>query len=66
MPDAADRAKNAMREADISPDGFWLVVMNYPGGTNRDIYILAMNGSSLIRLTEDAGIDFDPAWNPAG
>jgi hypothetical protein len=33
---------------------------------NQDIYVMAVDGSNLTRLTEDPAIDTSPAWTPEG
>jgi len=32
---------------------------------NRELYIMAPDGSGLVRLTEDADEDSQPVWSPA-
>jgi len=51
-------------ELAFSPDGAWLAVQSWPGGSNHDIYILRPDGSDRRRLTTYAGLDFNPAWRP--
>jgi Tol biopolymer transport system component len=53
------------READFSPDGFWLAFESWPEGSNHDIYIMRSNGLDRLALTLDPAWDFDPAWRPA-
>jgi Tol biopolymer transport system component len=53
-----------MKEADFSPDGFWLAFESWPDGTNHDIYYMSPNGAELTRLTTDPAFDFDAAWRP--
>ena len=33
---------------------------------NSEIYVMNMDGTDLLRLTNDAGRDKDPAWSPDG
>lgn len=33
---------------------------------NSEIYIVRTDGTGLVRLTNNAGSDFDPAWSPDG
>jgi hypothetical protein len=54
-----------MKEADYSPDGFWLVFTSNPQGENHDIFIMRANGTDLQQITEDEALDFDPVWRPA-
>jgi len=55
-----------MREADISPDGYWLAFESWPKDSQHDIYILTASGSDLTQITIDEAFDFDPAWRPIG
>ncbi len=49
--------------ADYSPDGWWLVFESKQAN-NIDIYLMAKNGGNLTRLTDSAGLDFQPSWSP--
>jgi serine/threonine protein kinase len=62
--DSSERNQNPMREANYSPDGFWLAVSNNPEGNNHDIYIMTTSGARFQRLTSHPGADFDPSWRP--
>jgi serine/threonine protein kinase/Tol biopolymer transport system component len=53
-----------MREAEYSPDGFWLVFEGWPEGGNHEIYIMTTNGASMQQVTHNPGYDFDPTWRP--
>src|SRR6185503_7231681 len=33
---------------------------------NSEIYVMNVDGTGLLRLTDDAGRDVDPAWSPDG
>jgi TolB protein len=33
---------------------------------HEDIYVVNVDGSGLVRLTDDPGADFDPSWSPDG
>lgn len=33
---------------------------------NSEIYVVNVDGTGLLRLTRDAGVDVDPAWSPDG
>jgi serine/threonine protein kinase len=54
-----------MDNVDPSPDGYWLAFDYWYYDFLSDIYIMAFPGSNLIQLTEDAAMDYDPAWRPA-
>ena len=53
-----------MSSPDASPDGYWVTFEYWYDGGNHDIYILAMPGANLTRITIDAGNDYDPVWRP--
>jgi Tol biopolymer transport system component len=53
-----------VREADYSPDGFWLVFVSAEEAGNFDIFIARSTGSGIERITTDPAPDFDPAWRP--
>lgn len=48
----------------ISPDGGWVAFEGWPDGRNHDIYIMAINGTNVRRLTLDPDWDMDPDWRP--
>ena len=53
-----------MREAQYSPDGFWMAAESWPEGQNHDIYVMTANGAGRYSLDSDPANDFDPAWRP--
>jgi len=53
-----------MNSPDASPDGYWVAFEYWYDGGNHDIYILAMPGANLTRITIDEGNDYDPVWRP--
>jgi len=53
-----------MRNADFSPDSFWITLESWPDGLQHDIYIMAPNGAEFSQLTTDPALEFDPAWRP--
>lgn len=55
-----------MREADFSPDGYWLAFESWPKDSQHDIYIMSPTGSDLTQLTFDPAFDFDATWRPVG
>jgi Tol biopolymer transport system component len=48
-----------------SPDGTKLAVRSYGTG-NEEIWLLSLDGSGAVRLTDDAARDNSPAWSPDG
>jgi Tol biopolymer transport system component len=53
-----------MREANFSPDGFWIVFESWPDGENHDVYFMSTSGAGLTQVTQDPALDFDPVWRP--
>ena len=53
-----------MREASISPDGFWIALESWESGGDHSVYVMRSTGSEFSRLTFDASWDFDPDWRP--
>jgi Tol biopolymer transport system component len=50
--------------ARFSPDGMW-ILYDMRVGENVDLYLLPVFGSdNPRRITDDSGIDTDPAWQP--
>ncbi len=47
-----------------SPDGLWMVFEGISTDNNRDIFYALVNGDQRRQLTQDPGVDFDPAWRP--
>ncbi len=46
-----------------SPDGDWILFTSERDG-NKEIYIMDAQGQQPANLTNDPGVDFDPAWQP--
>jgi Tol biopolymer transport system component len=53
-----------IEDVEYSPDGFWLAYEGEEAGQNKDISYMTVTGANQTRLTQDAGLDFDPAWRP--
>jgi Tol biopolymer transport system component len=49
----------------VSPDGLWLAYDSNVGG-NQDIYVRALSGGDVRRLTRDPADDFLFEWSPDG
>jgi len=47
-----------------SPDGKWIVFSSSRGEGNLEVYIMDSNGQYQTNLTNDPGIDMQPAWRP--
>mgnify|MGYP000085352709 CR=1 FL=1 len=53
-----------IEDVEFSPDGLW-IIFESTDGFNRDVYYSSVTGGNRTRLTNDPGVDFDPAWRPA-
>jgi Tol biopolymer transport system component len=53
-----------MREAQFSPDGYWITFESWPDGLNHDVYMMTSNGAERTQITFDPAFDFDPVWRP--
>lgn len=57
--DAAPR-----RDADVSPDGLWLVYESWPTGNNHDIYLFDLVNQKEKLLVGNPFYDMQPVWRP--
>ena len=53
-----------MKEADFSPDGFWIVFKSWPEEAVHNIWLMTPNGAERTQITFDSAQDFDPVWRP--
>jgi Tol biopolymer transport system component len=58
------KEKRPMRDAVMSPDGFWIAFEGWEAGGKHNIFIISTTGINLIQVTNDATIAFDPVWKP--
>ena len=56
------------KRMDISPDGRWIAYDSFAGDKPgpRDIYLLAIDGSSERKIVQSPAEDLFPAWSPDG
>ena len=56
------------KKMEISPDGRWIVYDTFAGDKPgpRDIYLLAIDGSSESKLVDSPAEDVFPVWSPDG
>jgi Tol biopolymer transport system component len=50
-------------DPDYSSDGQWIVFESVVD-EQFDIFMMKIDGTSRIRLTDDLAFDYDPAWRP--
>jgi Tol biopolymer transport system component len=53
------------QQPSISPDNTKIAFVSRRDG-NREIYVMSVTGSNVVRLTNDAATDRSPAWSPDG
>ena len=46
-----------------SPDGSRIAV-SVDKAVGWDVYVMNADGSDLVQLTDDPGVDLDPVWSP--
>ncbi len=51
-----------MSEGRLSPDQQWVAFETWPSGSNHEVAVMTINCTNFRILTEDSGLDFDPAW----
>ncbi|RMG90459.1 MAG: TolB protein, partial [Zetaproteobacteria bacterium] len=49
----------------VSPDGQW-IVFSMAAGRSRHLFMMRVDGSELLQLTDDRSIDVQPAWSADG
>jgi serine/threonine protein kinase len=50
--------------ASFSPDSYWIAFEGQENG-NQEIFLVTVNGSNLLNLTQNPAEDFHPVWQPA-
>jgi len=63
--DGAERMLSEGSNPAVSPDGQW-VVFSMAAGRSRHLFLMRIDGSELMQLTDDRSIDAQPAWSPDG
>ena len=58
------KEKRPMRDAVMSPDGFWIAFEGWESGGKHNIYIISTTGINIIQVTNDPVMAFDPVWKP--
>jgi len=56
---------NVITHAALSPDGRRLAYSSVESG-NAEVWVMNLDGSNPVRLTDDPGQDFWPTWSPDG
>lgn len=63
-PEFISEERAPRRDADISPDGKWMVLESWPEGTDHDIWIMSIDGEESRVLVDFPFYDFNPVWRP--
>jgi Tol biopolymer transport system component len=58
------KEKRPMRDAVMSPDGYWIAFEGWEAGTKHNIYLVTTTGISVQQVTDDPLMSFDPVWRP--
>jgi hypothetical protein len=61
---SGEQAGIPMAEGRLSPDQSWIALETWPSGSNHEIAVMTVNCTNFRILTNDPGLDFDPAWRP--
>ncbi|MEE8422722.1 MAG: protein kinase [Dehalococcoidia bacterium] len=51
---------------DWFPDGTRIAFFSIDAASNFDVYVVTIEGGEVVRLTDDAAVDTQPAWSPDG
>ncbi len=54
------------RDLALSPDGTRFAYVGRDGASNEDIYVANVDGTGVVRLTNDPAVDDQPVWSPDG
>jgi len=55
-----------IEDADVSPDGKWLVYSGSLRGSGSDLYRVPLGGGEPVPLTTTSADEFGPRWSPDG
>lgn len=55
--------RRPMRDAVMSPDGFWIAYEGWEAGGKHNIYMIMTTGINVVKITNDRVQAFDPVWN---
>lgn len=58
------KEKRPMRDAVMSPDGYWIAFEGWDPGGKHNIYLITTTGISIHQLTNEPTMAFDPVWHP--
>jgi len=65
FPDGSERVLSRGLNPAVSPDG-GRVAFSMAAGRSRHLFVMDVDGSNLIQLTDARSIDVQPAWSPDG
>ena len=58
------KEKRPMRDAVMSPDGYWIAFEGWEIGGKHNIFLITSTGISVYQVTNDPILAFDPVWRP--
>lgn len=58
------KEKRPMRDAVMSPDGYWIAFEGWEIGGKHNIFLITSTGISVYQVTKDPILAFDPVWRP--
>lgn len=64
LPEENHPIPSPAADGDLSSDGEWMIFESWPDGSNHDIYKMNLKGDSVLRLTDQSRLDFQPVWKP--
>jgi len=64
--ETASPTETAVREKETEPPANGLIAFYWDRDGNPDIYVIGVDGSGLVRLTNDPAFDDSPAISPDG
>lgn len=59
------KERRPMREAMISPDGYWIAFEGWEIGGKHNIFLITTTGISVEQVTHDLILAFDLVWRPS-
>lgn len=58
------KEKRPMRDATMSPDGYWIAFEGWDTTGKHNIYIISTTGINIVQVTDNPVMSFDPVWKP--
>jgi len=65
QPNGAEKVLSEGTNPAVSPDGKW-IVFSMAAGRSRHLFMMRVDGSELVQLTDERSVDVQPTWSPDG